>query len=64
MKDNAKTIATGSDIRDVDRLVKKYGGTKKGWKKRKELNEKGDEWHWYEYNGKVYELRPHSPTMW
>ena len=52
----------GSDkeIRVVDKLVKKYGGSKDDWQK-KVVNIKGDKYifdvHWYEYDGIQYEMK-------
>jgi hypothetical protein len=57
---SGETIARGREIREVDRLVRDYGGTKTGWRKMK-----GDtvivrdadgvefraEVHWYEHHG-------------
>jgi RHS repeat-associated protein len=47
----ALRIATGRDIDEVDRLVKDYGGTAKGWRKMKGWDAQGREWHWYEHTG-------------
>ena len=36
---------------DHDILVEKFGGTRKGWVKKKGWDSSGQEWHWYEHNG-------------
>lgn len=44
----SQTIAKGSRIRQVNRLVEQYGGSKRNWSKRKGWDDDGTEWHWYE----------------
>jgi len=41
MLSNSEVIAQGGLIRDVDRLVKHYGGTRSGWVKKKGWNSAG-----------------------
>ncbi len=48
MRSRQKVIARGDGIRDIDRLINRYGGAKKKWKKMKTWDEQGIEWHWYE----------------
>jgi RHS repeat-associated protein len=55
---NTETIARGSGIRAVDRLVKQYGGRADQWRKMKGVAEDGGrtgEFHWYQNDavGKV-----------
>ncbi len=45
------TIAQGTAIDKVGRLVELFGGTAKGWVKKKGWNALGQEIHWYEHNG-------------
>jgi len=51
----ARVIAKGKRIRDVERLVKKYGGRASQWKKKSspqfEVAEGYLEYHWYEHRG-------------
>ncbi len=49
---NSEIIAKGSRIRKVDELVQKFGGRAKDWVKKKGRDSSGQEWHWYENNGK------------
>ena len=49
---NSEIIAKGSRIRKVDELVQKFGGRTKDWVKKKGRDSLGQEWHWYENNGK------------
>lgn len=42
-----KVIAQGRNIREVENLVREFGGDIKGWKKMKGWDEYGQEWHWY-----------------
>ena len=48
---NSEVIAKGSSIRKIDELVAAFGGTKKGWVKKKGWDAAGNEWHWYEHHG-------------
>lgn len=56
---NVQTIASGRGIREVTRLVRKYGGKAKNWRKMKgsaELETRSGstrraEIHWYEAHG-------------
>jgi RHS repeat-associated protein len=52
MLSNAETIAKGGAIRKVDELVEEFGGKAKDWIKKKGWDEYGDEWHWYENQGR------------
>jgi hypothetical protein len=47
MLSESEVIAQGYNIREVDELVRIYGGNPKGWKKMKGWDEYGQEWHWY-----------------
>jgi hypothetical protein len=51
MLNGSEVIAKGSSIRKIDDLVEKFGGTKKGWTKKKGWDANGQEWHWYEHHG-------------
>lgn len=48
-------IAKGERIRDVQRLVRMYGGKPSGWAKKSspvvERNGVAYEYHWYEHHG-------------
>lgn len=44
-------IAEGSAIRKIDELVSKFGGSRRGWVKKKGWDSAGQEWHWYEHQG-------------
>jgi hypothetical protein len=50
-----RVIAKGKRIRDVHRLVRRYGGIPSGWvKKSSPVFDSGSqefEYHWYEYPG-------------
>ncbi|QLQ32442.1 MAG: hypothetical protein HZT40_13575 [Candidatus Thiothrix singaporensis] len=52
LSSSSELIAKGRNIRKVDELVEKFGGKAKDWKKKKGWDEKGQEWHWYENNGR------------
>jgi hypothetical protein len=41
----AESIAIGSKIKEVDRLVENYGGKASDWKKMKSWDKNGIEWH-------------------
>lgn len=51
----SRVVAKGSRIRDVDRLIKKYGGDASKWTKRSsppvEIEGSLCEIHWYEQHG-------------
>lgn len=51
----SSVIARGRGIRDIDRLVRLYGGETKRWSKRKgpRFSESDEtfEYHWYEHHG-------------
>ena len=51
----SRVIAKGHRIRDVQRLVKTYGGKRATWVKKSsprfELGQHGYEYHWYEHPG-------------
>jgi RHS repeat-associated protein len=47
MLSEAEIIAQGRNIREVQNLVKQFGGDVKGWKKMKGWDANGQEWHWY-----------------
>ena len=51
MLSESEVIASGSAIRKIGDLVDKFGGTKKGWTKKKGWDDCGQEWHWYEHHG-------------
>ena len=51
MHENSKTIAEGTRIRKIDILLKRFGGTRRGWKKKKTVDQNGQEWHYYEHHG-------------
>ena len=38
-------------IYKIDELVGKFGGTRRGWRKMKGIDDAGREWHWYEHHG-------------
>lgn len=60
---HTKAIAgkgSNTDIRVVDKLVEKYGGSKEDWSKKVGKIESGKyifDLHWYELNGKQYEMK-------
>jgi len=58
LKSNSRVIKKGKGIRDWKRLQREYGGDPKKWSKKSSIDEYGQEWHWYEYNGEVFELKP------
>jgi hypothetical protein len=51
----ARVIAKGRKIRDVRRLVIRYGGRESGWVKKSspsfEVGGRNFEYHWYEHPG-------------
>lgn len=52
----ARQIARGSEIRDVERLVREYGGTRRRWRKLSSspFYDPPNGWlelHWYEHHG-------------
>ena len=51
----SRVIAKGNRIRDVQRLVKTYGGKRSTWVKKSsprfELGQHDYEYHWYEHPG-------------
>ena len=51
----SRIIAKGKRIRDVERLVKSYGGQASKWVKKSspifEIDGVECEYHWYEYHG-------------
>jgi hypothetical protein len=51
----ARVIAKGNRIREGQRLVEQYGGTKKGWVKKSSqpllIDGTSAEVHWYEHHG-------------
>ena len=51
MLSQSEVIAKGRGIQKVETLVEKFGGTAKGWVKKKGWDSTGSEWHWYEHNG-------------
>ena len=51
MLSSSETMFKGSKIHKIGELVEKFGGTKKGWLKKKGWDAKGKEWHWYEHHG-------------
>ena len=51
MVSNSQVIARGRDIGKIDDLVAKFGGSRKGWVKKKGRDATGQEWHWYEQQG-------------
>jgi hypothetical protein len=51
MLNGSEVIAKGSSIRKVGELLEKFGGTAKGWIKKKGWDANGQEWHWYEHHG-------------
>ena len=51
MIEGSRKIADGTFIDKVDELVRKFGGTKKGWVKKKGWDDYGREVHWYEHIG-------------
>jgi len=48
-------IAKGNRIRELNRLIESYGGTKSGWVKKSsprfEIGHVQYEYHWYEHHG-------------
>jgi hypothetical protein len=64
----SRVIAKGLRIRDVQRLIRQYGGTASGWtKKSSPIILRGSrryEYHWYEHPGvgrkeiKIKQVRP------
>jgi RHS repeat-associated protein len=63
MLSQSEVIARGPGIRKIDELVEKFGGTRKGWVKKKGVDSSGKEWHWYEHSGigRVGVKRPGDP---
>lgn len=55
MISQSRVIAKGNRIRDVQRLVKTYGGRKSKWVKKSspyfEIGSHQYEYHWYEHPG-------------
>jgi hypothetical protein len=51
MLSRSQVIARGKNIRKIDDLVARFGGTRKGWVKKKGQDAHGQEWHWYEHQG-------------
>ena len=51
MLSRSQVIARGKNIRKIDDLVARFGGTRKGWVKKKGQDAHGQEWHWYEHHG-------------
>ncbi|MFK2853934.1 RHS repeat-associated core domain-containing protein [Dyella humi] len=49
---NSEEIAKGNRIRKVDELVRRFGGKARDWCKKKGWDAEGNEWHWYENNGR------------
>ena len=49
----SRVIAKGKRIRDIDRLIKTYGGTSSKWVKKSspcfEVSGEHYEYHWYEH---------------
>ncbi|GAB3254655.1 RHS repeat domain-containing protein [Chitinimonas naiadis] len=48
----SEVIAKGSRIRKVEQLCEKFGGKAKDWVKKKGWDSYGNEWHWYENQGR------------
>ena len=52
---NSRVIAKGKRIRDVQRLLEKYGGMVSKWVKKSsapfEIDGEPYEYHWYEHHG-------------
>jgi hypothetical protein len=46
----SKVIARGRRIKRIADLVTKFGGTSRGWVKKKSWDSSGQEWHWYEHH--------------
>ena len=46
-----KVIFYGKNIRKWQKLVQKWGGRAKDWRKKKGFDEAGKEWHWYKKRG-------------
>jgi hypothetical protein len=51
MLSQSQVIARGRGIAKIEQLVQKFGGTIKGWVKKKGRDACGREIHWYEHNG-------------
>lgn len=51
MLSKSQVIARGAGIQKIDDLIAKFGGTRKGWIKKKGWDANGQEWHWYEHHG-------------
>lgn len=51
MLSKSQVIARGAGIQKIDELLAKFGGTRKGWIKKKSWDANGQEWHWYEHHG-------------
>ena len=51
----SRVIAKGRRIRDINRLIEKYGGTSAGWVKKSspsfDISGQRYEYHWYEHAG-------------
>lgn len=51
----SRTFTQGKRIRDVERLVRAYGGTKHGWKKKSAMPMRDrhglHEYQWHEHHG-------------
>ncbi len=51
MLSRSQVIARGKNIRKIDDLVSRFGGSRKNWVKKKGRDAHGQEWHWYEHQG-------------
>jgi len=47
-----RVIARGKGIKKIKELLRRFGGTKDGWRKMKGVDEFGQDWHWYQHHGK------------
>jgi hypothetical protein len=53
-RSQAEVITDYADMREIQRLIRQYGGKRKGWKKMKGFQD-GKEYHWYQYRGIIKE---------
>jgi hypothetical protein len=51
MLSKSQVIARGPGIQKIDDLIAKFGGTRRGWIKKKGWDANGQEWHWHEHHG-------------
>jgi RHS repeat-associated protein len=58
MLSTSEVIAEGSKIEKVAELVEEFGGKARDWVKKKGFDAMGNEWHWYENQGRRVGVKP------